>query len=193
MLLHCTIWYPSTFTPLYKAAPLAAEEKLPCIPSKLVFWMAQGQCKSLHCPTDIFTMHYISETIVGIILVFITFVLRGLSDSRETFHNCSSGRRLLKMGLKWSKFLIQSHENKSKHFYCCPPINALNLIYSILFCCETQLLSCALKNITLFGNIIVRGLGQVVLIIKKKSIEPKCAICRQVGACMFCVWIFCYY
>ena len=53
--------------PLYKTAPLAAEEKMPCVPTKLVFWMAWGQCKSLQCPTDIFTMHDASDTIVGII------------------------------------------------------------------------------------------------------------------------------
>ena len=85
MLLHCTIWYPSTFTPLYKAAPLAAEEKMPCVPTKLVFWMAQGQCKSLHCPTDIFTMHYISETIVGIIWVFITFVMEDCQSLKRLY------------------------------------------------------------------------------------------------------------
>lgn len=27
---------------------------MPCVPTKLVFWMAWGQCKSLQCATDIF-------------------------------------------------------------------------------------------------------------------------------------------
>lgn len=61
-----TVWYLSTFT--LQGCPSGREEKMPCVLTKLVFWMAWGQC--LQCPTDIFMVDDVSETTVGIIQDF---------------------------------------------------------------------------------------------------------------------------
>lgn len=75
ILLHCTIWYPSTFT--LQDSPWLQKRRCLVSLQKLVFWMAWGQCKSPQCPKDIFIMHDVRRTIEGIIRGFTTFAMRG--------------------------------------------------------------------------------------------------------------------